>query len=83
MLLNPLTDPQPGDVVETADGRRRTVVYFFRGDRVVVVYRQSKYSTTKVCSDKSWRDWCRRNKARVIENAGEEESCTTLAPDAK
>jgi len=64
MTRSPLSDPQPGDVVRTEDGRERRVGKVFR-DPLRLTWISGKRQGA--CFPESWRSWCKRNRVVVVE----------------
>lgn len=61
--MSALTDPQPGQIVESEDRKRRYV------DRLalnLVFYRRTEEGPITCCFIETWQDWCRKNKAKEV-----------------
>lgn len=80
---DPLMRPVVGVCVETADGKRRTVVATrdvgggdcdprklgeLRGYNIL--YRRNRSDKVNTCWLGTWQEWCSRNKAVVVDAAG-------------
>ena len=59
---NSLIDPQPGDSVISADGKRQRDVVDCRGGNIIYLINGRRMQ----CWISTWMEWCRRNKARVV-----------------
>jgi len=64
---DPRENPQPGDIVCTATGKRRTVVSRRGGD---IAY-HDKILTRRTCWITTWQNWCRRNSVTATTADGE------------
>ncbi|MFA5875225.1 MAG: hypothetical protein WC901_00860 [Candidatus Margulisiibacteriota bacterium] len=71
-MHDPLIEPKPGDVVY-GNGKTRVVVRNNSGD-IVYYVEEHKYQYKKYCCIKTWRDWCKKNKAVVINEPSYDEN---------
>lgn len=65
MIRDPLTDPQPGDVVVASMPRQTVERRVVRRDGGNVYYSASTQRGTQLCWHLTWRRWCQKHRARV------------------
>lgn len=60
---DPRIDPQTGDIVISSTGIRRYVTYRNGGN----VSYAGRVKLKCICCISTWREWCRKNNAEVVE----------------
>lgn len=77
--MNPLTSPQPGDVVQAVVHthsicstvssrrvRREVISSHTHLGAIEILFRDSRYANAKCCGIQSWRSWCKKHNAEVV-----------------
>ena len=64
---NPLTDPQPGDVIRAVVGSKCVTRRVLNRDGQDVTYSDPRYGCDVICYVSAWKRWCSKHKARAVE----------------